>query len=294
MYKNKLLIFVILVFCFVISIGFVSASDNLTSQDNLTISDDFNSKENLNAIDDNTFENLSKSDDENSVEELSVSENDSSEVLTLNNDSSEVLALSTDSSDDVLSSSVTVSSKEPHTFYKNGYKFTVSASQYDKIKKAIKMGKKHDWLDNGFIFKVKTNKVHIYKKPIYKTKKVTKYKWAYKKISVSQQKYWDWELKFHLNKKTKGWQCYKLVETDFEDGIPYKHYVYLKKKVKYAATKKIKTGNYKNVKMRVYARISYQGWFEYNGGEHFYYPMVEFLAMKNGYSSKLLDIIALR
>ena len=179
-------------------------------------------------------------------------------------------------------------SSSGHTYHIKGYTFAVSANQYAKIKKAIKMGKKHDWLDDGFAFKVKTNKFYTYKKPIYKTKKVIKYKWKYKKISVSQSEYWDWEYKYYSGKKTKGWTCYKLMETDFEYGVPYTHYVYLKKKVKCKTTKKVKTGQYKNVKMRVYAYVKYQGWSEYDDGPHYYYPFVNFKAIKKGYSIKYL------
>ena len=162
------------------------------------------------------------------------------------------------------------------------------------INKAIKMGKNHDWLDNGFTFKVKTNNIHIYKKPVYKNEKVTKYKWKHKRLQVSQYDYWNWENKYYSNEKTHGWICYKLVQTDYRDEIPHKHFVYLKKKVKYNTNKPVKTLKYKNVKMRVYATIFYQGHNDYDGGEHLYYPLIEFKAMKNGYKTQYLDMVIMK
>ncbi len=133
-----------------------------------------------------------------------------------------------------------------HTYKRGGYTFKVSDKTYSKIKEAKKN-------KDGLVpFKVKTNKHQTIKVPKYKTKKVSKYKWKYKKLKVSQEKYWDWEYKYYTDQTSNGWKCYKLTETDFEDGIPYTHYVHLKKKVKYKATKKVKTG-YKKVKVPVYA-----------------------------------------
>lgn len=277
--KNKtLLIFMILaIFSIGITISSVSALDNTTT-DNLTIVDDSNSIDNLNAINEVTSINASTENNSTiSNEKLGVSKSESSEVLSLN----------VNSQDNILSSSAS-SSNKGHTYHINGYTFTVSASQYAKIKKAIKIGKTHDWLESSFDFKVKTNKIYTYKKPIYKTKKVTKYKWKYKKLSVSQVKYWEWEYKYYTSKKTNGWTCYKLMETDFDYGVPHKHYVYLKKKVKYKTTKKVKTGKYKKVKMRVYANIRYIGSDDYVTGEWLYYPWVDFNAMKKGYSTQYL------
>lgn len=84
------------------------------------------------------------------------------------------------------------------------------------------------------------------------------------------------------------------METDFDYGVPHKHYVYLKKKVKYKTKKKVKTGQYKKVKMRVYATIRYQGWSKYYDGPHYYFPWVDFNAVKKGYSSKYLSASFIR
>ena len=284
MINKKLLVLLILaIFSIGITISSVSAIEDSNLTDNSTTVDEFNC-DTLNVGDEkDSYDTLSKSDDLNS-NNLSINENSSSEILSLN----------VDSQNQAISSSASGSSNKGHTYHINGYTFTVTANQYKKIKNAIKMGKKQDWLDNGFKFKVKTNKIYTYKKPIYKTKKVTKYKWKYKKLRVSQEKYWDYEWKYYTNKKTKGWICYKLMETDFEYGIAHKHYVYLKKKVKYAAKKKVKTGKYKKVKMRVYATIKYEGWSRYYGGPHYYYPWVDFNAIKKGYSTQYLSEVEIR
>ena len=323
MINKKLRIFLILtIFCIGITISSVSAIEDYNSTDNLTSIDEIKSdslntvnnqdtmdnlsqsKDSVNLINEkDSIDNLSKSEEDtylvnekDSIDNLSKSEiSDWNNCLSINqNASSEILSLNLESQDEVLSSSISTSSNKGHTYHINGYTFAVSASQYAKIKKAIKMGKKHDWLDSSFHFKVKTNKIHTYKKPIYKTKKVKKYKWKYKKLRVSQEKYWDYEWCFYTNQKVKGWTCYKLKETDYEYGIPHKHYVYLKKKVKYTAKKKVKTGKYKKVKMRIYADIRYIGYDEYETGEWSYYPWVDFNAMKKGYSTKFLSEALLR
>ena len=276
------LLIIFAIFAVGITISSVSAIDDSNLTDDLSIIDESSSIDSLNSIENsNPIESLNKNDESNSADYSSISQICPPQALSLDLNSKE----------NVLSSSVSVSSNNNgYTYHMNGYTFTVSSNQYKHIKNAIKMGKKHDWLDDGFSFKVKTNKFYTYKKPIYKTKKVTKYKWKYKKLSVSQVKYWDWEYKYHTDKKTNGWICYKLMETDFDYGVPHKHYVYLKKKVKYKTTKKVKTGNYKKVKMRVYAVVKYQGWSEYYDGPHYYFPWVDFKAIKSGYSTKYLSM----
>ena len=66
------------------------------------------------------------------------------------------------------------------------------------------------------------------------------------------------------------------------------------KKKKKKKKKKIKTGKYKKVKMRVYATIKYQGWSNYYDGPHYYYPWVDFNAIKKGYSTIYLSEAELR
>lgn len=303
MANKKLLVFIILaIFCMGLTLNSASSIEFSNSTDNIAVVEENNSENSLNMCNnENLFDNLSKSEDSlNLVNEKEDNDNlsksaDSNDNLTFCESSTlEILCLNLKSQEEVLSSSVSVSNDKGHTYHINGYTFTVSANQYKKIKSAIKMGKQHDWLDNGFKFKVKTNKIYTYKKPIYKIKKVKKYKWKYKKLRVSQEKYWDYEWKYYTNQKTKGWTCYKLVETDFEYGVPHKHYVYLKKKVKYTAKKKVKTGKYKKVKMMVYATIKYQGWSMYDDGPHYYYPWVDFDAIKKGYSKQYLSEAELR
>ena len=256
MYKNKIWILItLLIFC--ICLGSVSASDNSNSTDNLTATNV-------------EMENLNDVDTIDSNDKLSISEESSSQVLSLKEGSSQ----------DVLSSAASVSNG--HTYHKNGYTFKVSSSQYKQIKDAIKMGKKQDWLDNGFIFKVKTNKV-IKVKVLVKTKTYTKKvryegltKYPYKGIKLANlKKYY----KKGWKKKSVGYETAK----KSKKYLGY-NYVILKKTVK----------KYKTVKMRVYATIKYEGWSKYYGGPHYYYPWVDFNAMKKGYSSKYLSMAEFR
>lgn len=307
MYKNKLMLSTLLaIFCFLIAINSVAAIDNSTFNDELAVTDNLTSQNQLNSInpdsnlneqplEKNSDENLTKSEDKE--DELSIikdyerlEKSDESNLTTADNTSDEIISMPVNSTADVLSS-VSVSSSQGHIFHKGGYTFKVSANQYKKIRQAINIGKKRQFLDWGFEFKVKTNKIHKYKKPIYANKKVTAYKWIYKRVEVSQETFWNWEWRFYADKtKTKnGWICYKLSETDYEDGIPYTHYVHFKKKVKYRTTKKVRTGKYKPVNMRIYANIKYVGSQDYITGEHAYFPWVSFEAMRSGYKTIYLN-----
>lgn len=262
--KNKLIFTLLAIFCVIISLSAISASDlsnNTNDLAEIDSSDDY-----LSSVETVTDENepLAKSDDSSPI---SVSEN-----------SSEALSLNVEESNEILSSSASVSSDDnPHTYHINGYTFTVSGNQYGKIKDAINMGKKHDWLDNGFAFKVKTDKVIKVKKLVSKKtyKKKVRYegltRYPYNGIKLAN-------LKKYYN---KGW---KKTFTSYETAKHSKkylgyNYVILKKTVK----------KYKKVKMRVYAEIEYQGWSRYYDGPHYYYPWVSFEAQKAGYSSKYLD-----
>lgn len=318
MYKNKLILSSLLAFfCFLMVIGSVTATDNSTLGDDLAIAENYSSQNQLNSIEET--DTLNSDFNENSLEKcslnqnLTISEDKKGELSTIedneylerteeanltvvDNASDETLSMPVNSTADLLSSSVSVSSSQGHTYHKGGYTFKVSAYQYKKIRQAINVGKKHKFIDWGFEFKVKTNKIHKHKKPIYKNKKVTAYKWKYKKISVSRETYWKWDYRFYTDKtKTKnGWICYKLSQTDFEYGVPYTHYVHFKKKVKYTTTKKVKTGRYKTVNMRIYANIIYVGSEDYVTGQHAYFPWVSFQAMKSGYKTIYLNGLLLK
>lgn len=325
MYKNKLILSSLLAFfCFLMVIGSVTATDNSTLGDDLAIAENYSSQNQLNSIEET--DTLNSAFNENSLQKSSldqnltiseVNENNQNttanvEILTKTNNESN-LSIDESSNDEILSNMAILTSvvdipsqsntakivkntAKGHTYHKVGYAFKVSANQYKKIRKAINYGKKHKFLDWGFEFKVKTNKIHKYKKPIYKNKKVTAYKWKYKKISVSQETYWKWDYRFYTDKtKTKnGWICYKLSQTDYEYGVPYTHYVHFKKKVKYITTKKVKTGRYKTVNMRIYANIIYVGSEDYVTGQHAYFPWVSFQAMKSGYKTIYLNGLLLK
>lgn len=273
MYKNRALILIILV---IFSIGFsisaVSAFDNSNSTDETISISDSETIEDLNAIEDtNSSEKLEKCEDSNDIENLSVCEDPSNEMLSA----------SVNSSEEVLSSSVSVSNG--HTFHKCGYSFTVSPYQYKKIKQAISAGKKQTFLDYGFEFKVKTNKVIT-------TKVVVKTKTYYKKVRYEGLTYYPYRgvklanLKKYYN---NGWKKYKTgYESSNGKSKKYLGYNYVKLK------KTVKT--YKKVTMRVYANIYYVGEYDYVTGQHLYYPFVSFDAMKNGYRSKNLDFTLLK
>ena len=258
MNKRKFLIifsFAVLVAC--LSIGSISAVDNSTS-DNLNVADDAGYVEVLSAPEETN--SLSKCQEDNST--LSVGSSD------------EKLELSNDSSDNVLSTSVSVSSG--HTFYKNGYKFKVSDSKYKQIKKAIKAGKKQTFLDWGFKFTVKTNKfekVKVFvKKTVYK-------KVLYDGLTKSHKRVIFNNLKSCYD---AGWQRYLMSYKEAKNSNKYLayHYVHFKKTIK----------TYKTVKMRVFATISYEGSYDYDDvGPHYFYPVVEFDAKRAGYSPVFLS-----
>lgn len=147
--------------------------------------------------------------------------------------------------------------KKGHTFKIHGYKFRVSAKNYCKILYYKKYG--YDGKMGFASFKAKTNRYYTLKKPIYKTKKVTKKVWVYKNVLRSEYWSWDggseWKDYNTWEKYTKnGWTWYGTADKDGYYGDEYysAHYYKLKKKVKKTVTKKTVVG-YKKIKVRVYA-----------------------------------------
>lgn len=291
MYKKKLMLPALLaVFCFLIAMGSLAAADNSTFNDDLSITEDNSSPDQLNSIEktDTLNSDFNESSLEKSISDQSEDEedehlekSDENNLTVIDNASDEILSIPVNSTEEVLSSSVSVSSSSGHIFYKGGYKFKVSANQYKKIRQAIKVGKKQKFLDWGFEFKVKTNKV-IKVKILKKTK--TKYKkvryeaftpYPYRGIKVANLK----------NYYKNGW---KKCRTGYESTYGQKYlgynYVILKKVYK----------TYKTVKMRVYANINYVGSEDYVTGEHGYFPWVSFIAMKKGYKDNYLGGILLK
>ena len=253
MNKNKFLILVALaIFAACFSLASVSAADDSNSSDSLNAAEDINADDTLNAPEE---ENLLSQENSNGGDNLSVSESSSAEVL----------ALSTNSSDNVLSSSVSVSSG--HTFYKNGYTFTLSDYYYKMVKRAIKAGKKHTFLDWGFDFTVKTKnlekvKILVKKYTIYKKVRYERFDYPYITKTANLNNYYS-----------HGWKKYN---HKWHNG---NHYAYLKKTVK----------KYKTVKMRVFADFYYVGKYDYDTGEHFYFPWISFEARRSGYSERYLS-----
>lgn len=261
MNKKVLIMVSLAIFAICFSLGTVSAIDNSSFTDNLNAVDDASSVDALNAPED--ADSLSQCDNSNDVGNLTLSESSSDEKL----------ALSINSSDNVLSSSVSVSSG--HTFHKNGYTFKVSDNQYKKIKKAINAGKKQKFLDWGFKFTVKTKnfkkvKVLVKKQTIYKKVRYDALTKSHERVILNNLKtYYD-----------AGWQRYKMTYKEAKNSNKYLayHYVHFKKTVK----------TYKTVKMRIYATISYVGEYDYVTGEHAYFPWVSFDAKKSGYEERYL------
>ena len=264
MNKKVLILVSLAIFAVCFSFGSVSAIDNSTSVDNLNAVDDASSVDALNTPEGADY--LTQYDNSNDVSNLTLSESSSDEKL----------ALSSNSSDNILSSSVSVSSG--HTFHKNGYTFKVSDSQYKKIKKAIKAGNKRNFLDYGFEFTVKTNKV-------VKVKVVVKKQTIHKKVRYAKviNAYGEVKLVNLKDYYRNGWKKYgsgyDVAHNDDRSVLGY-YFVKLKKTVK----------TYKTVKMRVYATISYEGVYDYDGvGPQYFYPVLEFNANKNGYPTKFLS-----
>ena len=269
MNKKGVILILLAIFAIGFSISTVSAIDDTNSTEDLSSISDSDSLDDLNTIESiNSSEKLDKCEDSSAIENLSVSEN-----------SSEPLELSINSSDNVLSSSVSVSNG--HTFHKGGYSFTVSPYQYAKIKNAINTGKKHKFLDYGFDFRVKTDKVIT-------TKVLVKTKTFYKKVRYEGFTHYPYRgIKLvNLKKYYKnGWKKYAAGSEQIKNSKKYLGYNYVKLK------KTVKT--YKKVKMRVYADISYVGEYDYVTGQHAFFPWVSFEAMKTGYKTKYLNGILL-
>lgn len=263
MYKNKLFLIAMAIFCLILAIGSVSASEYSNSSDNLSYADDSQSIEELNAVDEVDSEKVGKSVDSDNEDNLSAS------------DGNELLSQESNSSKEILSSSVSVSNG--HTYHKGGYTFTVSGSQYKKIT-ALKKGD----TSQDFYFHIKTGKYKVLKVPKYKTVKATKYKWKYKTILIIEEYYNNYG---SLKKYKEYYTAYKYYKNGWTDckrkvvtkGNVVKYYTTFKKKVKYVGTKKVKNG-YKKVKAPIYARI----------GISSFLPYVDFAAYK-GSAYKVLN-----
>ncbi len=252
MNKNKFLILVALaIFAVCFSLGSVSAADGSNSSDSLNAVEDTNVSDTLNAPEE--ADTLSQ-ENSNDADNLSISESSSGEVLTL----------SANSSDNVLSTSVSVSNG--HTFYKNGYTFTLPDYYYKMVKRAIKAGKKQTFLDWGFDFTIKTKnlekvKILVKKHTIYKKVRYERLDFPYITKTANLKNYYS-----------RGWKKY---DHEWYYG---NHYAYLKKTVK----------KYKTVKMRVFADFYYVGKYDYDTGEHFCFPWISFEARRSGYSARYL------
>ena len=135
-----------------------------------------------------------------------------------------------------------------HTYHKGKYSFTVSDSQYKKIQHCKNTGEPMD----GMVIKTKYKKT--VKVPKYKNKKVIKTKWKHKYVLTDKSYYKNG--KYHSKHYNtvdkyykKGWKFDSYASEKNSKG-GYNDYAYVKKKVKYTTTKKVKTG-YKKVKLPI-------------------------------------------
>lgn len=255
MCKNKIGLIILIGICICLSLGSVSANDNGGIDDNLTAINY------LNSIESYSNDNLTQVDDSNY---------NSTEENEIYSDNQLGVAIN-DSSQDTLSSSVDVYTE--HTYYKDGYTFTVSADQYEKIQyvNENKYDSPDDMDGHKVFFKVKTGEFYKYKKYIYKNVKVTKYKWAYKYVLTGKSYYKRGIYHYKSYNKVnryyqKGWKYDSYASKRNGQG-GYNDYAVVKKKVKYKATKKVKTNKYTTVKKPIYAKLETHR----TGGNPMYY-----------------------
>jgi len=140
----------------------------------------------------------------------------------------------------VSSKAVVKKAKSYYIFKAGKYSCKLSYSQYKKLINAKLNGK-----DSTVKIKIGS---YPYKAPNYKTVKVKKTKWVYKKVlSYKVVSNYDWSDTTHydysLNKYyNQGWEWYGSKTVESDDGRVLKTYAKLKKKVTYTETKKVKSG----------------------------------------------------
>ena len=228
-----------------VTIASVSAVDDSNSTDDLGVVDESDSPDSLSAVEDaGSVENLSKSEDVNSNDNLSSSQSSSEEVLSMK----------VNSDDNIISAS------NGHSYFVGGYKFTLSDKEFKQLKNYK--------VRNVY---VKTNSKIVVKVPKYKTKKVTKHKWKYKKVKTEAFKPYTYDtVKLNdLNKYyKKGWKTHSTGFKSYKNQEKYLgyNYVVLKKKVSYKVKKKVKSG-YKKIKTSVVGKVSMGGY----GTPYIYY-----------------------
>ncbi len=126
-----------------------------------------------------------------------------------------------------------------HYFKAGKYTGKLTHKQYMRLVKAKINGK------NADVHDIKTGKYYYTKMPAYKTVKVIKTKWVYKKVLSYESFYYDdgtydsysYDLTKYYN---NGWTLYGWYDKDFVDG--YESYAKFKKKVKYTTTKEVRSG----------------------------------------------------
>lgn len=141
-----------------------------------------------------------------------------------------------------------------HTFKYGKYKGTLSDAKYNQLKDTYDGNGEYDQIS----YVIKTKSYKKVKVPIYKSKKVKKYKWVYKYRKISVGHYYDngdIEYDNYYPKAPKGYKrCGTLAKWNSQHTVVTNYNKY-KKKVAYYTTKKVKTGKYKAVKKRVYLTV---------------------------------------
>ena len=147
-----------------------------------------------------------------------------------------------------------------HTIKVGKYKVKISDNKYAQLKK-VYHGKA---AVNFQSYHIKTKYHKKIKVPIYKNKKINKYKWKYTTILRSKAVYYNKNSNYtnydyeNTANKYKDWDMYGSydINNDYNWGWISKHYWKLKKKVKYGTTtKKVKSGRYKTIKKPIYVAI---------------------------------------
>lgn len=137
--------------------------------------------------------------------------------------------------------------------------YTIKAGKYSiklPYKKYLQLINAKNHHKSGYV-SLKTGDFYYYDAPAYKTVKVKKTKWVYKKVLSYESYYYgdgtydsySYSLSKYYN---AGWQWYGSYDKSFSDG--FESYAKLKKKVTYTVSKQVRDG-YKSAKSPIYVIV---------------------------------------
>ena len=137
--------------------------------------------------------------------------------------------------------------------------YTIKAGKYSiklPYKKYLQLINAKNHHKSGYV-SLKTGDFYYYDAPAYKTVKVKKTKWVYKKVLSYESYYYgdgtydsySYSLSKYYN---AGWQWYGSYDKSFSDG--FESYAKLKKKVTYTVSKQVRDG-YKSAKSPIYVMV---------------------------------------